>query len=62
MHRTDTGERLEVTATFLWMCQGYYNHDEPYTPEWPGMDRYEGRSCTRSPGRPTSTTPASASS
>jgi cation diffusion facilitator CzcD-associated flavoprotein CzcO len=40
--RTDTGEQLQVTATFLWMCQGYYNHDDPYTPEWPGMERYEG--------------------
>jgi cation diffusion facilitator CzcD-associated flavoprotein CzcO len=24
------------------MCQGYYNHDDPYQPEWKGMDRYEG--------------------
>jgi cation diffusion facilitator CzcD-associated flavoprotein CzcO len=42
VHRSDTGERLQVTATFLWMCQGYYNHDEPYTPEWPGTERFEG--------------------
>lgn len=41
--RTDTGERLRVTASFLWMCQGYYNHDEPHTPEWPGTERFEGR-------------------
>lgn len=41
--RTDTGERLTVTTDFLWMCQGYYNHDEPYTPDWPGTDRFEGR-------------------
>lgn len=40
--RTDTGERMRITATFLWMCQGYYNHDEPYTPEWPGTERFEG--------------------
>ncbi|QJY45325.1 flavin-containing monooxygenase [Pseudonocardia broussonetiae] len=40
--RTDTGEELELTASFLWMCQGYYNHDEPYTPEWPGTERFEG--------------------
>jgi cation diffusion facilitator CzcD-associated flavoprotein CzcO len=25
------------------MCQGYYRHTEGYTPEWPGMDRFEGR-------------------
>ncbi|MEJ8281955.1 flavin-containing monooxygenase [Pseudonocardia spirodelae] len=41
--RADTGETLSITASFLWMCQGYYNHDEPYTPEWPGLDRFEGR-------------------
>ena len=42
VHRTDTGERLQITASFLWMCQGYSNHDEPYTPEWPGTERFEG--------------------
>lgn len=40
--RTDTGESLRFTGSFLWMCQGYYNHTEPYTPEWPGMDRFAG--------------------
>ncbi len=40
--RTDTGEQLRVTASFLWMCQGYYNHDEPYIPSWPGIERFEG--------------------
>jgi len=32
-----------VTAGFLWMCQGYYRHSSGYTPEWPGMDRFQGR-------------------
>src|SRR4051794_5150375 len=41
--RTDTGEHLTFTAGFLWMCQGYYRHTEGYTPEWPGMERFEGR-------------------
>lgn len=40
--REDTGEQVRYTADFLWMCQGYYNHDEPYRPEWKGMDAYEG--------------------
>jgi cation diffusion facilitator CzcD-associated flavoprotein CzcO len=40
--RTDTGEALQVTAGFLWMCQGYYRHDQGYTPDWPGLDRYTG--------------------
>jgi monooxygenase len=24
------------------MCQGYYNHAEPYRPTWEGMDRFQG--------------------
>jgi cation diffusion facilitator CzcD-associated flavoprotein CzcO len=41
--RGDTGETFQMTANFLWMCQGYYKHSEGYTPEWPGMDAYKGR-------------------
>ena len=40
--RKDTGEPVRFTANFLWMCQGYYRHAEGYTPEWEGMDEYEG--------------------
>ncbi len=40
---TDTGETRRFTANFLWMCQGYYRHSEGYTPEWPGMDKYQGQ-------------------
>ena len=38
----DTGERLRFTTDFLWMCQGYYNHADPYRPQWPGQDRFAG--------------------
>ena len=41
--RGDTGERLRFTTDFLWMCQGYYNHEKPYQPRWEGMDRFQGR-------------------
>jgi cation diffusion facilitator CzcD-associated flavoprotein CzcO len=41
--RTDTGETCWFTAGFLWMCQGYYRHDQGYTPEWLGMADYKGR-------------------
>lgn len=37
-----TGEEKRFTATFLWMCQGYYNHETPYTPEWDGMGDFAG--------------------
>ena len=41
--RSDTGESLVFTTEFLWMCQGYYRHSQGYTPEWPGVDDYQGR-------------------
>ena len=40
---TDTGGVVTFTAQFLWMCQGYYRHTEGYTPEWNGMDAFNGR-------------------
>jgi cation diffusion facilitator CzcD-associated flavoprotein CzcO len=41
--RTDTGEPVRFTTNFLWMCQGYYRHATGYTPEWEGMEDFEGR-------------------
>ena len=41
--KTHTGEVVRFTTGFLWMCQGYYQHDQGYTPEWPGMASYKGR-------------------
>lgn len=38
----ETGEPKTYTCTFLWMCQGYYNPDQGYTPEWQGMEDFEG--------------------
>src|ERR1700733_10325698 len=40
--REETGQRLRYTASFLWMCQGYYNHGRPYRPRWEGMDHFQG--------------------
>jgi cation diffusion facilitator CzcD-associated flavoprotein CzcO len=40
--RTDSGEALTFTANFLWMCQGYYRHEQGYWPDWPGTDRFKG--------------------
>ncbi len=39
----ETGETATFTAGFLWMCQGYYRHSEGYTPEWPGMEDFQGQ-------------------
>jgi len=37
------GETRTYRTRFLWMCQGYYRHAEGYTPEWAGMEDFEGR-------------------
>jgi len=36
------GRQARFTANFLFMCQGYYRHQEGYTPDWPGMDSFRG--------------------
>ena len=43
IERTDTGETLEMTCSFLFGCTGYYRYDEGYTPELPGVDRFGGQ-------------------
>jgi cation diffusion facilitator CzcD-associated flavoprotein CzcO len=41
--RTDTGETVRLTCGFLFTCTGYYRYDAPYTPEFPGMERFGGQ-------------------
>ncbi len=36
------GETRWFTCNFLWMCQGYYNYEQAYTPAFPGLDQYQG--------------------
>ncbi|NCF17722.1 MAG: SidA/IucD/PvdA family monooxygenase [Haliea sp.] len=40
--RTDSGDTVQFSCTFLWMCQGYYRHSEGYTPRWEGMEDFKG--------------------
>tara|TARA_B110000503_G_scaffold22699_2_gene35307 strand:- start:4095 stop:5597 length:1503 start_codon:yes stop_codon:yes gene_type:complete len=40
--KTDSGEVVRFSCNFLWMCQGYYQHAEGYTPEWAGMSDFKG--------------------
>lgn len=40
--RGDAKEVVRLEAGFLWMCQGYYRHSKGYTPEWPGLERFDG--------------------
>ena len=39
---TSTGKPFSVTTSFLWMCHGYYGHDQGHTPTWPGMESFAG--------------------
>ncbi|MFN9847806.1 MAG: flavin-containing monooxygenase [Alphaproteobacteria bacterium] len=41
--RRNDGAEATFTCNFLWMGQGYYRHDQGYTPEWPGMAGFKGR-------------------
>jgi cation diffusion facilitator CzcD-associated flavoprotein CzcO len=42
----ERGERREVvhfTCNFLFMCSGYYDYAQGYTPDFPGIERFRGR-------------------
>ena len=39
----DTGETVRFAARFLWMCQGYYRHEDGYMPEWAGVESFRGQ-------------------
>ncbi len=36
------GEFVEQTCSFLFMCSGYYDYDEGYTPDFPGLEDFAG--------------------
>ncbi len=40
--RTDTGEMVSLTCSFVLSCTGYYRYDRGYLPEFPGIDRFKG--------------------
>jgi len=42
VERTDTGERIQLTCAFLWLCAGYYRYDQGYTPDVPGRESFRG--------------------
>ncbi|WP_279538908.1 NAD(P)/FAD-dependent oxidoreductase [Allobranchiibius sp. GilTou38] len=37
------GGAREVTANFVYMCSGYYNYEQGYTPEFPGREDFTGQ-------------------
>jgi cation diffusion facilitator CzcD-associated flavoprotein CzcO len=40
--RTDTGETLQFTCSWLSICSGYYRYDEGFRPAFEGEDRFAG--------------------
>jgi monooxygenase len=40
--RTDTNETVEITASFLFSCSGYYRYDHGYLPDFVGMPDFGG--------------------
>jgi monooxygenase len=42
LDRTDTDERFDITADWIFSASGYYNYEEGYAPEFPGADRFRG--------------------
>jgi monooxygenase len=40
--RSDTGESVQLTSGYLWVCSGYYDYEQGYTPEFEGRERFSG--------------------
>ncbi len=36
-------EKVNLTCNFLYFCTGYYDYDKGYTPEFAGMENFQGR-------------------
>ncbi|WP_193043791.1 flavin-containing monooxygenase [Mycolicibacterium baixiangningiae] len=42
VHTAHDGHQRSYRSRFLFFGTGYYNYDEPYRPEFPGIDRFAG--------------------
>jgi monooxygenase len=40
---TSSGDVVRLTCSFLFMCAGYYDYEQGYTPELTGRERFRGR-------------------
>jgi cation diffusion facilitator CzcD-associated flavoprotein CzcO len=36
-------EPAQFTCSFLYTCTGYYDYENGYTPDWPGMEQFTGQ-------------------
>lgn len=39
----DDGSKVRFSCNFIYLCTGYYDYENGYTPDWEGMDRFRGR-------------------
>src|SRR5919107_701684 len=39
----DEKRLVQFTCKFLYTCTGYYDYENGYTPEWPGVESFRGR-------------------
>ena len=42
VHDKHTGKEVSWTCHFLYMCTGYYDYEEGYTPDFPDIGTFEG--------------------
>ncbi len=42
LRNEESGEEQRLTCGFLFMCSGYYDYDEGYTPALEGRERFQG--------------------
>ena len=43
IERGASGDRVQVSCNFLFMCAGYYNYAAGYRPDFPGEEAFKGR-------------------
>ena len=41
--RGEASELVSFTCNFLFLCSGYYNYEQGYTPEFTGVENFKGR-------------------
>ena len=43
VEQTESGEMTEFECNFFFICSGYYNYDEGYTPDFKGRESFSGQ-------------------
>ena len=43
IEQTDINQIIELNCNFLFLCTGYYDYKEGYTPDYKGLENFKGR-------------------